>query len=610
MSAQRASAPARFAVVLSAIVLVAVAAAVAVRLAGRREAPAAPAAAPPPEDRVVDLKERVRHEEYEAGRLVAEIRGDTFALGPDGRNRLTGSVEVAFFGRDGRTVSRLTCGEIAYAPGTQRFAARGAVRVEAADVVLEGDSFEYDKPAGLFETAKGGRFASPTLTGSAPEIAYAESTDEVRLGGGFRIELAANGGALILSGRSLRYSRREREIRMEGGASIEGEGFRAAAEMITFIASADEAGFDSAVLEGGPKFGLGGKTALEGSGELGAERMELMFSQGPDALNVKASGHAGLTFRPEAGGTMAVSAPSARIGFIRPEGPWTGEAKGGVRAELAEAGGAIRTIEGDTAVFDGGSVRVYGVAGREAVADSAEARLEADEISARPASRRFFAKGGVTGVLKAGDGSPRTGFFARGEDVVFACKWLQPEPDADAYLLRGSVIVSQGSSSVRGNEIELAGDAGRMSGGGGVAITLTEAGPDGSPPRTVEIGGQEMAYRPDTRTLKLTGQASVRLSEARLEAGRVTAVLARDGRTVETLEAGPGVVVSKGAYTGRAEAASYDPATGLLVLTGKPVLTDGKGGSARGAKLTFDLADDRILIENEGPGRSTIIVKS
>ncbi len=166
MSAQRASAPARFAVVLSAIVLVAVAAAVAVRLAGRREAPAPPAAAPPPKDRVVDLKERVRHEEYEAGRLVAEIRGDTFALGPDGRNHLAGSVEVTYYGRDGTAASRLTAGEIVYAPGAQRFTVLGDVRVEAGDVVLEGDSFEYDKSAGLFETATGGRFASRTVSGS------------------------------------------------------------------------------------------------------------------------------------------------------------------------------------------------------------------------------------------------------------------------------------------------------------------------------------------------------------------------------------------------------------------------------------------------------------
>ena len=610
MSAQRASTPVRLARAAAAVVLTALAAVVIVRLAGRRATPVPPSVPPPPEGRVVDVKERVRHEEYEGGRLVADIRGDTFFRGPDGRNHLTGSVEIMNLSPAGEVTSRLTAGEVAYEPGSLRFTVSGRVRVEAGDLVLEGESFEYDKTAGVFETTAGGRFASKTMSGSAAEIRYGEGADEIRLGGGYRVEIAAEGGTVTLSGRSLRYLRRERESRMEGVASLEGESFRAAAETITFVASADEAGFDSAVLEGGPRVGFGGRPSSYGRGEIAAVRMRLTFSRGPDALNVTASGHVSLTFRSEAGGTTTIAAPSAQLGYFRHDGLWTGEANGGVRAELAEAGGAIRTVEGDHAVFDGRMLNVYGAAGSTAVADSAEARIEAAEISAQSTSRRFFAKGGVIGVLKPEDGGRRTGFFAPGEDVVFSCEWLQPEPDADAYFLTGSVIVSQGSASVRGGEIELAGVAGRMSAGGGVAVTLTEADPEGRPGRTVEFGGREMAYRPDTRTLTLTGQASVRLSEARLEAGSLTAGLARDGLTFETLEARTAVSVSKGEYVGRAEAASYDPSARLLVLTGAPVLTDGKGGSARGAKLTFDLADDKILLENEGPGRSTTIIRS
>jgi lipopolysaccharide export system protein LptA len=70
------------------------------------------------------------------------------------------------------------------------------------------------------------------------------------------------------------------------------------------------------------------------------------------------------------------------------------------------------------------------------------------------------------------------------------------------------------------------------------------------------------------------------------------------------------VIVSYGPYVGRSEAASYEAATGRLTLTGKPVLADDKGGSARGAKLTFDLTDDKIFIENEGSGRATTVVRS
>jgi hypothetical protein len=207
----------------------ALAAVVIVRLAGRRETPAPPPVPPPPEGRV-DVKERVRHEEYDAGRLVAEIRGDAFFRGPDGRNYLKGSVEVVYFGSGGETVSRLTAGEAVYAPGSLRFNVRGGVRVEAGDVVLEGDSFDYDKTAGLFETKGGGRFASRTFSGRAPEIAYRESSDEVRLGGGFRVEIAAKertDRALVLSGDSFAFERRELRGRVEGRAAFEGAAFRA-----------------------------------------------------------------------------------------------------------------------------------------------------------------------------------------------------------------------------------------------------------------------------------------------------------------------------------------------------------------------------------------------
>jgi lipopolysaccharide export system protein LptA len=69
-------------------------------------------------------------------------------------------------------------------------------------------------------------------------------------------------------------------------------------------------------------------------------------------------------------------------------------------------------------------------------------------------------------------------------------------------------------------------------------------------------------------------------------------------------------VLSRGKYEGRAGAASFEAKTDRIVLTGRPVLTDEEGGTARGDKLTFDLADDKILIENEGPGRSTTVVRS
>lgn len=610
MSAQRASGPARLAAGLAALVLVAVAAAVALRLIGRHE-PARPSVpAPPPEGRVVDLKERVRHQEFREGRLVAEVRGDAFFLGPDGRNHLRGSIEVVRYGPGGEAASRLTADEVVYDKGGLVFTVAGRVRAESGGVVLEGDSFEYDEPAGLFSTRSGGAFSAEALRGEAREVVYAEPADEVRLAGGFRAELrGAEREGLTLSGRSLSYARSARRGWIEGEASIVGRDFQASSGTASFVTAADRNGLEEAILEDGAEVALEGKDPSE-RGEVRAPRIEVTFLRAPSVLALQASGGAVVSSSSGQSGAESVAAPSIRLGFFREIGSWSWEAKGGVRAELTEAGGARRAVEGEEAWGDRFVVHVTGAAGRPAVAHSTEARLESRVIEVAAGSGDLMVKEGVAGIIRKEEGGRRTGFFSRAEDVSVSCERLETRADAGTTLLTGSVVLSQGSASIRGAEIELAGDAGRMSGGGGVAITLTEAGPDGRPARTVELGGREMSFRPNTATLTLDGQASVRLSEARLEAGRVTAVLSRDGRTLEALEALTGVVVSKGDYEGRAEAASYDPRTGRLVLTGSPVLSDGKGGSARGDKLTFDLADDKILVENEGPGRSATVIRS
>jgi lipopolysaccharide export system protein LptA len=613
MSAQTASVPVRVARLAAAAVLVALAVAVVVRLAARREErPAAPSPAPVAAG-PVDLKTNVVHEEYRDGRLVAVVRGQNFSLGPDGRNRLRGAVDVANYGPGGEVTSRLEADEVSYAKDTLLFEIAGGVRIEAGGMTLEGDAFEYDKADGLFHTASGGRFSSRSIGGSAGEISYAENAGEIRLGGGFTARLAAGtdpGEALGLSGRSLRYDRRERRGRIEGEAVVEGPDFRGASRQISFVAAADEAGLDSAVLEDAAAVVLRGRGA-SGGGEIRADRLEVVFSREPSGLAVEASGRAVLSTSSGEGGGEKVAAASIRLDLFRKDGPWTWEARGGVRAELAETGGAGRVVEGEEAVFDGArSLRVAAATGGRAVADSGEARLEAARISLGTASGSLSAEGAVLGVLKAGDGSRQTAFFARGEDVAISCERLETRPEAGSMRLSGSVIIRQASVSVRGGEIELIGDAGRMSGGGGVAVTLAEGRPEDGPGRAIELAGQDLQFRPDTRTLILTEKASIRFPEARLEAGAISAVVARDGRTVETVEAKTGVVVAKGRFSGRSEAASYDAAAGRISLTGRPVLTDGKGGSARGAKLTFDLADDKILIENEGPGRATAVVRS
>ena len=614
MVEQLASAPVRIARLAAAVLLVALAAAIVVRLAGRRGGVApAPAPGPPPEGRVVDLKERIRHQEFKDGRPVVDIRGASFSLGPDGRNHLAGPVEIVNLGQDGQTLSRLTADEVVYDPGSLRFTVTGRVRVESGDLVLEGGSFDYDREAGLFGTTGGGLFASKGFSGRAPEISYREGADEVRLGGGFRLELAAPGGtrrATAVSGRSLVLDRREQRGRVDGRASIEGHGYRGTSETAAFVVSPDRSSLESADLEGAPKIVLAGADgAGEGSGEIHADLISVSFSREPPGMAIQTSGHSSLSFRPAPEKAVGVLSPDLLLSHDDEGSVWT--ASGGVKVEIAEAGSVSRALEGQEIAYDSAQIlHVTGVPGRPAVADSAEARIEAPKIAAASETGDVLASGGVSCVLKKGEGRRKIGFFSPLEDVLVSSERLEILTEGSTTLFSGNVQVRQGANSLQAGELEIAGPAGRMSGAKGIAASLNEAPAEGQAGRTIELAGEEMAYRPDSRTLTLTTKVSVRLSGAVLEAGTVSVVITRGGLAVGSLTASTGVTVRRGAYVGRSEAASYDAASGRLVLTGRPVLSDEKGGSARGAKLTFDLSDDKIFIENEGPGRSTTVIRS
>jgi lipopolysaccharide export system protein LptA len=621
MSAQRASTPVRLARAAAALVLMALAAVIALRLAGKRPGAAASSAStaavePPPEGRVVDLKERVRHQEYKDGRPVIDVRGASLSRGADGRNHLEGTVEVLSLGSGGETVSRLTADEVAYDPGSLRFTVSGHVRVETGDgLVLEGDSFDYDKGAGLFGTTSGGRFWSAKLSGQAPEISYRESAGEIRLGRGFVLELPAaerSGEALTVSGDSFRYVEGERRGRIEGRASIQGLDFRAMSENAAFLVRADESSLASAALEGAAAIVLTGKgPAGEGSGEMRADRLDLFFSREPSTLAIRSSSETSLTMRSGAERAETLLAPAALLNVSREDGRCTWLASGGIRVEMTGSAAVRRTVEGAEASFDAAEVlHVTGGPNRPAVADSEEARIEAPWIGVNSASGEVQAMGGVACLLKKSGGRRAVGFFSPQEDISVSSERLDLKPEASVSLFSGKVVVRQGQNILRAERLESAGDTGRMSGGKGVSITLVEPASAEGPGRTVELEGEELDYRSDERALTLSSHASVRLPEAKLEASTVTAVVGPGGRTVESLAAAKSVAVSHGRYTGRSQAAKYEASTGRLILTGKPVLTDDKGGAARGAKLTFSLSDDKIFIENEGPGRATTVVRS
>jgi lipopolysaccharide export system protein LptA len=642
MSAQKASVPVRLVRLAVAAILIVLAAALVLHLLRGCGGPRPEAVKPPPEDRIVDLKEQVRHEEYTDGKLRTEVRGAHFFLGPDGRNHLKGSVEILDYDPAGEVVSRIKADEVVYDTAAVHFAITGRVRVESGDVVLEGESFDYDRDIGIFRTVSGGAFSSKRMAGTAAEIFYAEGAAEVRLAGGFRAELAEagrDGEKTVLSGDSFLYQRRERRGRVEGRASIKGGRWRGTARTLTFDVAEDEGSFQSVAFDGeaevrGRVFAAEvdrgalardlyprASTAevernappadAEKSG-IAADRIGLSFVPGTSQLSsVQARGNTRLTLAlPEA--TRSIVRASEALLTMGDDGElerWS--VSGGFRAELEGPADESRVLEGESVAFEAstGVLRASGKSGQPAVADSRRARIEAPSIAAGPASGDFEASGGVKCLLKPGEEGRTAGFFSTEKPVFVSAISLVFRSGTKTSSFAGEVQAWQEKEFLLAGGLDLFEATGDMRAKGGVAAGMVQAAAGETPERRIEVGGEDLVYTASGRVLSFRKKSYVQMPGARLGAATIDAVLGREGRGVDTLTALTSVVVSKGRYEGRGDKAFYEAGADRITLTGRPVLADKEGGSTRGNKLTFDLADDKISIENEGQGRSTTVIK-
>jgi len=112
----------------------------------------------------------------------------------------------------------------------------------------------------------------------------------------------------------------------------------------------------------------------------------------------------------------------------------------------------------------------------------------------------------------------------------------------------------------------------------------------------VEIGADQLAVNNADGTAVFSGNVLVGQGEMRLAAARVEVTYGTDGRSIRTLKATGGVTVSNLADAAEAKEALYTIDSGIVVLTGDVLLTQGQSALS-GQKLTLDLKSGTGVME-------------
>ncbi len=169
----------------------------------------------------------------------------------------------------------------------------------------------------------------------------------------------------------------------------------------------------------------------------------------------------------------------------------------------------------------------------------------------------------------------------------------------------------QGKQMLSGREISAQRDTGELRASGGVQAVFPRASKkEAGKEDRLEVGGESLTFNPKDHLLKYQSGCWLKMESASLTSDRIDVSMSGETNAIRTIEAGGRVVILSGFREGRGNSALYDPEKETIDLTGNPSLTDKEKGVIEGDKLTFNLGDGRIHVENRGRERSVTIIKS
>ena len=566
----------------------------------------------------IESQEKVRHFVYKGDKGRIELKADKNFVGADGLFQLEGNVEVVQYGLNDRPPIIIKGNEVAYDKDFLRIKFKGEVRVRCRDTDIKTSQLEYVKADEVITTDQGVEFESRKGKGSALRMSYWINQERLLFQDKvvFDAKTTANKAETVhIEGDSLEYNRQSRRGLVKGNVSLLMGRSRASAGRLSFDLTGTGERFRIVLLEENVTASVvhGGGSA-ERSIEAGSLRLRV-FPDTDQVRTLEAKNGCRAVFPLASGVPAEITAPQLKASFDREGRLRTLGAKGGVQVvERATGDSGERTISGDSLAVNGKEeTMIFFSDGEKGVSRMAspQAELEAKTISLGLGSGDMKAEGDVKAILQPGNGGKApTGLFAGREPVFVTAGSMRYIKGAKRSIYEGSARFWQGKQTVQADTIQVLEGTGSLEGRGKVKSQFWHKPKDGKAEEKVEVSGDAMEFRPEERRVYFRKTCLLKAREAVLEAETIIMDLAEVSADMMTIVAKGSVKIRQGAWEGQGGRAEFAVPEETIVLLENPVLIDKDKGETRGDKLTFQLADGRILIENRRRDRSITVIKS
>ncbi len=582
----------------------------------------------------IEKREKPDHSEFKGNEKVLNVKANEQFIGKDNNYHAEGNVEIIFFKeRDGQDVF-LYGGRVVYDKDMTWFESTNQAKAKFKDLVVESILLNFDNKKEICRTDKGVRLTSRRLTGSARKMDYWMKQKKLRLQGEVRLQIEPkneDSSLLHVKGERLDYDEISQQGKIEGDVQLIYGESQASAEIMEFELFPDGEQIKTLILK------KNAWASLEAEGK-GGEEEENRSSQGQSLLfakgvrreiegreirlrffqeisglqEVEAIGDSSFTFISSPGEFTRVQAETSQFTF-NGKGELTEfhALKNARIVKQAEDPDETRWIEGNSLIKKRESdlLWVKGEGPYDARISSSESDIFAGEMTIALDTNDLEVRGGVKVILKSKSGEDRPiGIFSKELPLFIQAKEMRYFAEQKRFLFNGSTKAWQEKKVLQSEEIELFDETGKILCKGGIQSTMPHTTKEGKEEK-LKISSEKMAYFPEKNLVVYQGKSSLAARDAILSAQSISVYLGEGDKGIQKIVGRKKVVVTQDLGEAFGEEAIFDPEKESLVLLGNPVFIDKDRGRTEGDKLTFYMADGRILVENKERERSVTVIK-
>ncbi len=581
------------------------------RLAG----PISPPSSSKPENFLVEQQIGLKFVEFRGDRGRIEIKAERHIALKEGVYRLEGKVAIHDFGRRQGLETWISCDEAQYDQDWRLVIFSGQVRVKRQGLDFEADKVIYRREDEFLEAHGLVKFIFKKLSGEARVLTYSLREEKLNLQEGVKIKLEPEDTRqlpLNIEAQALVFDRRERRGRLEGQVHLfQGNNF-GEADWAELLLSEDEQFLRYLELGGivrGRVKGRAYDSSLNASflrirPFLNSNRIHALEAEGNCQLEITSANE-----------KISFAAAKLKILFNR----W-----GGLREIITQEqavwnrrnldSGHEQVARAETIIYyeERKHLLISNFQNKKAYLGEKNVSIMAAEMTLNVETQDLEAREEVQLILEPErkEEKERAGFLSSDKPLFGFAEVLYYSFGENRLILEEKARLWQEDFSIEAARIFLAFDQREIKASGEVRmIVIRRDQKKLSQARQVIIISSQMNYWPDKNQLNFEGPCEMFFADYNVRAEKMMINFKGDSSELERIESTGGVRVAKDLIVALGQSGFYEWEKDIFVLIGKPVLEDPEQGSIRGDKLTFNLAEGRILVENQGRERSISIIK-